>query len=173
MQSFAPSILIERRSNLKIKARYFPIFAGNRIRVYETVGGKRKAETIYEAVSSRTTARGAELAARDRIKRPFPWGSSIAAPQPIGVSSQCRDGTRGHFAEKQKHVPFISFSFPSPSLNLRCSANARIKTISPLFSCRTEVTASLKGSTKAGKIPDSKLSANSSGIFRGKVYENS
>lgn len=73
MQSFAPSILIERRSNLKIKARYFPIFAGNRIRVYETVGGKRKAETIYEAVSSRTTARGAELAARDRIKRPFPW----------------------------------------------------------------------------------------------------
>lgn len=74
MQSFAPSILIERRSNLKIKARYFPIFAGNRIRVYETVGGKRKAETIYEAVSSRTTARGAELAARDRIKRPFPWG---------------------------------------------------------------------------------------------------
>lgn len=153
MQSFAPSILIERRSNLKIKARYFPIFAGNRIRVYETVGGKRKAETIYEAVSSRTTARGAELAARDRIKRPFPWGSSIAAPQPIGVSSQCRDGTRGHFAEKQKHVPLISFSFPSPSLNLRCSANAPDKNDLAAFLLPNGSHGLVKGIDQSGKDP--------------------
>lgn len=132
---------------------------------------KRKQSTRLSALEQPLEERSWLLATGS--KGHFLGGSSIAAPQPIGVSSQCRDGTRGHFAEKQKHVPFISFSFPSPSLNLRCSANARIKTISPLFSCRTEVTASLKGSTKAGKIPDSKLSANSSGIFRGKVYENS
>lgn len=83
---------------------------------------KRKQSTRLSALEQPLEERSWLLATGS--KGHFLGGSSIAAPQPIGVSSQCRDGTRGHFAEKQKHVPLISFSFPSPSLNLRCSANA-------------------------------------------------
>lgn len=82
---------------------------------------KRKQSTRLSALEQPLEERSWLLATGS--KGHFLGGSSIAAPQPIGVSSQCRDGTRGHFVEKQKHVPLISFSFPSPSLNLRCSAN--------------------------------------------------
>lgn len=112
---------------------------------------KRKQSTRLSALEQPLEERSWLLATGS--KGHFLGGSSIAAPQPIGVSSQCRDGTRGHFAEKQKHVPFISFSFPSPSLNLRCSANAPDKNDLAAFLLSNGSHGLVKGIDQSGKDP--------------------
>lgn len=112
---------------------------------------KRKQSTRLSALEQPLEERSWLLATGS--KGHFLGGSSIAAPQPIGVSSQCRDGTRGHFAEKQKHVPLISFSFPSPSLNLRCSANAPDKNDLAAFLLPNGSHGLVKGIDQSGKDP--------------------